>query len=54
MRKKTKQLLSLLLSLVMLVSMIPPISVRAEEDRYAYTIFASSTQAGAVNITAGQ
>ena len=36
MRRKTKQLLSFLLSLVMLVSMIPTVSVRAEEDKYAY------------------
>ena len=52
MRRKTKQLLSFLLSLVMLVSMIPTVPVRAEEDKYAYTIFASSTQSGAVSITA--
>lgn len=45
-----KRLLSLLLCLVMLLSMVPAKKVFAEEAKYPYTIFASSTQAGSISI----
>ena len=55
MKPTFKRLLSGVLSMTMLVSAVPPVSVFAENTSgcYPYTLFASSTDEGAITVNAG-